>query len=91
MLSSSSKSDQTHFLTVAKDGHLEEIKDLFKKGRPCYRICYRATCLAAEKGHLEVVKYLVSEGADLGVLDKWAVAEQGRVNVFMYYKGQRYN
>ena len=40
--------------------------------------------VAAERGHLDVVKYLVGRGADINIKDDYGVCDNGDVHMKLY-------
>ena len=53
------------FIRACKSGDLEDVKTLMPKGAYGQDINNWAVQLASKNGHLEVVMYLVSQGADV--------------------------
>ena len=56
-------SSNRQFFQASKDGDLENVKKMIRNGVNVHFFVEEPLCFAAQNGHLEVVKYLISNGA----------------------------
>ena len=74
---------KSELLEAVKNNDLESIKDLVEQGANLHTENEEALRCAAEKGHLEVVKYLIDLHASEDGALRWA-AEYGQLEVVKY-------
>ena len=80
-----SMSSTKDFLEACKEGNLVLVESLLESIK--IRTLHSSVWMASENGHLEVVKYLVENGADFRVLDNRAVRHasvNGHIEVVKY-------
>ena len=75
------------FTTACKNGDFEQVKWIFSIFPDILDIECKAICWAALYGHLQIIEYLVSKGADVEIADNcsitWA-ATNGHLEVVKY-------
>ena len=77
-------------IQASKDGDLSQVKSLIIEGAIVHAWDDEALRYAAERGHLEIVKYLVEEcGANVHAKDDYALhlaADRGHLGIVKYLK-----